>query len=87
MKLRIKPLHDLIIVQPDEAESVTKGGLIIPDSVKEKPQRGTIISVGGKTEEVKEMNKVLYKKFSGTEIEVDGKKYLIMSENDILAII
>lgn len=95
--MKIKPLADRVIVQPsDEAESKTAGGIIIPDTAKEKPQEGKIFAVGpGKVDDdgklikmnVKVGDKVLYSKYGGTEIKYDGKEYLIMSESDILAIL
>ena len=89
--LNIKPLADRVLVEPLEAETKTASGIIIPDSAKEKPQQGVVIAVGvGKKDEpmtVKVGDKVLYGKYSGNEISVDGKKYLIMHESDIFAII
>jgi chaperonin GroES len=93
--MNLTPLHDRVIVKPSAAEETTKGGLIIPDTAKEKPQRGEIIAVGpgkvtddGKTQPlgVKPGDSVLYGKYSGTEITVDGTDYLIMRESDIFAI-
>ncbi len=90
-KLNVKPLHDRVIVQADKAEEKTSGGIIIPDTAKEKPQRGTVMAAGpGKKDEpvtVKSGDKVLYGKYAGTEIQVDGGEYLIMRESDILAIV
>lgn len=87
----IKPLADRVLVEPAAAEQKTAAGIIIPDTAKEKPQRGTVVAVGtGKKDEpltVKTGDLVLYGKYSGTEINVDGKDYLIMRESDILAII
>ncbi|HIT97658.1 MAG TPA: co-chaperone GroES [Candidatus Merdimorpha stercoravium] len=89
--LNIKPLADRVLVEPLEAETKTASGIIIPDSAKEKPQQGVVLAVGaGKKDEpmtVKVGDKVLYGKYSGNEISVDGKKYLIMHESDIFAII
>jgi len=95
--LKIKPLADRVIVKPsDVSESKTAGGIIIPDTAKEKPQEGKIVAVGkGKLDEngkpikmeVKVGDKVLYSKYGGTEIEYEGEKYLIMSESDIHAIV
>jgi chaperonin GroES len=91
MGLNIKPLADRVIVKPADAEETTAGGIIIPDTAKEKPQRGTIMAVGpGKKDEpttVKEGDTVLYGKYSGTEISIDGSEYLIMRESDIFAVI
>jgi len=89
--INIKPLADRVLVEPAAAEEKTAGGIIIPDTAKEKPMKGTIIAVGnGKKDEpltVKAGNIVLYGKYSGTEITIDGKEYLIMRESDIYAII
>ena len=93
---RIQPLHDRVIVKPAEAEETTKGGIILPDTAKEKPMEGTIVAAGkGKvTEDGKELkmavnvgDKILYGKYSGTEVNVDGEEYLIMRESDIFGII
>jgi chaperonin GroES len=90
-KVNIKPLADRVIIEPASAEEKTTGGIIIPDTAKEKPQKGTIIAVGpGTTDQkmtVKVGNTVLYGKYSGTEISFEGKDYLIMKESDIYAII
>ena len=90
-KLSIKPLADRVVVQPAAAETKTKGGIIIPDTAKEKPQKGTIVAAGpGKKDEpvtVKIGDSDLYGKYSGTEISIDGQEYLIMSESDIFAIL
>lgn len=91
MSVNIKPLADRVLVEPAPAESKTASGLYIPDTAKEKPQRGTVVAIGtGKKDEpltVKEGDTVLYGKYSGTEIQVDGKDYLIMRESDIFAIL
>jgi chaperonin GroES len=90
-KLNVTPLHDRVIVKPAAAEEKTAGGIIIPDSAKEKPQRGTVVAAGaGKKDEpvtVKVGDTVLYGKYAGTEITIDGEELLIMRESDILAII
>lgn len=90
-ELSIKPLADRVVVEPAAAETKTASGIIIPDSAKEKPQEGVIVAVGaGKKDEpltVKVGDKVLYGKYSGTELKLNGKDYLIMRESDILAII
>jgi chaperonin GroES len=90
-KVNITPLHDRVIVKPAAAEEKTAGGIIIPDTAKEKPQRGIIIAAGpGKKDEpmsVKSGDTVLYGKYSGTEISLEGEDYLIMRESDILAVI
>lgn len=94
--MKIRPLADRVIVQRLEAESVTTGGIVLPDSAKEKPQRGKIISVGkGKVLEdgglskmqVKKGDSVLFASYAGTEVKIDGKEYLIMNESDIMAIV
>lgn len=91
MKLKVKPLADRVLVKPAEAEVKTKSGLIIPDTAKEKPQKGEIVAAGpGKKDEpmtVKVGDTVLYGKYSGTEINIEGDDYLIMKESDIFAII
>ena len=90
-KVNIKPLNDRVVIIPAEAEQVTSSGIIIPDTAKEKPQRGTVVAAGpGKKDEpitVKEGDVVLYGKYAGTEISIEGKDYLILRESDILAII
>jgi chaperonin GroES len=90
-KVNIKPLADRVLVEAAAAETKTAGGIIIPDTAKEKPQRGKVIAVGGgKKDEpmtVKVGDTVLYGKYSGTELTIDGKEYLIMKESDIYAII
>ena len=90
-KLNITPLHDRVIVKPAAAEEKTAGGIIIPDTAKEKPQRGIVLAAGpGKKDEpvtVKEGDTVLYGKYAGTEITIEGAEYLIMRESDILAIV
>lgn len=91
----IKPLSDRVVVKPEAAEEKTSSGLFIPDTAKEKPQRGTIVAVGpGRVENgtkiemsVKEGDKVLYGKYAGTEIVLEGDEYLIMRETDILGIV
>jgi chaperonin GroES len=90
-KLNITPLHDRVIVKPAAAEEKTAGGIIIPDTAKEKPQRGTVLAAGpGKKDEpvtVKPGDTILYGKYAGTEISIEGIDYLIMRESDILAIV
>ncbi|MBL7719785.1 MAG: co-chaperone GroES [Flavipsychrobacter sp.] len=87
----ITPLHDRVIVKPAAAEEKTASGIIIPDTAKEKPQRGTIVAAGpGKKDEpttVKQGDTVLYSKYAGTEISIEGEDYLIMRESDLLAIV
>ena len=91
MSLNIKPLADRVLIEPAEAETKTASGIIIPDNAKEKPQKGTIVAVGNdskdETPTVKVGDTVLYGKYAGTELKLDGKDYLIMRESDILAII
>jgi chaperonin GroES len=95
-KINLKPLADRVIIKPSEAEEKTKGGIILPDTAKEKPIEGTVVAVGpGKVSEdgkqvkleVKVGDKVLYGKYSGTEVVVEGEEYLIMRESDVFAII
>ncbi|MCK6640196.1 MAG: co-chaperone GroES [Bacteroidia bacterium] len=90
-KVKINPLADRVVIQAAAAEEKTAGGIIIPDTAKEKPQRGTVIAVGaGKKDEpmtVKVGDTVLYGKYAGTEIQIDGKDFLIMRESDIFAIV
>ncbi len=89
--MNIKPLADRVLIKPTPAEERTLSGIIIPDSAKEKPLRGTVLAAGNGTKDeemiVKEGDKVLYGKYAGTEIELEGEKYLIMRQSDILAII
>lgn len=94
--MNVKPLADRIILLPLEAEQKTAGGIIIPDAAKEKPQKGEIVAVGpGKVADngqkiemsLKKGDKVLYGKYSGTEVSIDGKDYLIMKESDVLAVL
>ena len=89
--MKLKPLADRVIVQPTAAEEVTASGIIIPDSAKEKPLRGTVLAVGCGTKDetmvLKEGDKVLYGKYAGTEIDLDGNKVLIMRQNEVLAVI
>ncbi len=91
MAEKIQPIADRVLVEAAPAEEKTAGGIIIPDTAKEKPQRGKVVAVGnGKKDEpmtVKAGQTILYGKYSGTEINLDGKDYLIMRESDILAII
>ncbi|MEI7499317.1 MAG: co-chaperone GroES [Bacteroidota bacterium] len=90
-KVKIKPLADRVLVKAAAAEDKTAGGIIIPDTAKEKPQKGTVIAVGpGKKDEpmtVKIGDSVLYGKYAGTEITIDSENYLIMRESDIVAVI
>lgn len=89
--INLQPLADRVLVEPMEAETKTASGIIIPDTAQEKPQQGTVVAVGsGKKDEpmtVKKGDKVLYGKYSGTEIKHEGKDYLIMRESDIFAIL
>jgi chaperonin GroES len=91
MSLKIKPLADRVLVEPMEAETKTASGIIIPDNAKEKPQRGTVVAAGKGTKDdpitVKVGDTVLYGKYGGTELKLEGKDYLMMRESDILAII
>ncbi len=89
--IKMKPLGTRVILEPLEAEEKTKGGIIIPDSAKEKPQSGKVVAVGNGSKdepmEVKVGDVVLYGKYAGTEISYENKDYLIMSQSDILAIV
>ena len=94
--MKIRPLHDRVIVQRIEQTETTKGGIIIPDSAKEKPQEGKVYAVGpgkrddqGKTHalDVKKGDKVLFGKYSGTEVKIEGEEYVILREDDILGVI
>ena len=82
----LKVLFDRVLVERVEAENKTAGGIIIPDTAKEKPIAGFVISVGDKVETLKAGDKILFSKFTGSEVKFDGKDYLIMKEADILAI-
>lgn len=89
--MNIKPLADRVLIEPAAAETKTIGGIIIPDTAKEKPLQGTIMAVGNGTKDeemvLKEGDHVLYGKYAGTEIEHEGKKYLIMRQSDVVAIL
>ena len=94
--MKIKPLQDRLVIKRLEEEEKTKGGIIIPDSAKEKPQEGRVVAIGdGKTLEsgqkapltVKPGDKILFGKYSGTEIKIDGEEHLILREDDVLAIV
>jgi chaperonin GroES len=94
--MKFRPLHDRVVVQRTESEEKTAGGIIIPDTAKEKPMQGTVIAVGSGTRDeqgkvhaldVKEGDTVLFGKWSGTEVKLDGADYLIMKESDIMGII
>ena len=91
MSVNFKPLADRVLVEPTAAETKTASGIIIPDTAKEKPQEGTVVAVGpGKKDEpttVKVGDKVLYGKYSGSELKLDGKDYLIVKESDLLGIL
>jgi chaperonin GroES len=94
--MNVKPMEDRVLLKPMEAETKTSGGIIIPDNAKEKPQKGEVVAVGpGKTTDkgqkiemtLKKGDKVLYGKYSGTEITIEGQEYLITRESDVLAVI
>ena len=91
INIMLKPLADRVVIEPKEAETKTASGIFIPDTAKEKPQQGKVVAAGpGKKDEpmeVKEGDEVLYGKYSGTEIELEGVKYLMMRQSDVLAII
>ena len=89
--MKLKPLADRVLISPAAAEEMTIGGIIIPDTAKEKPLQGTVVAVGeGKSDEemiLKTGDQVLYGKYAGTEIEFEGEKYLIMRQSDVVAVI
>jgi len=93
--MKLKPLGDRVIVLPKESEEITKSGIVIPDTAKEKPQEGKVIAVGqGRIEEGKRIpmdvevgDEIIYSKYGGTEVKIEGKEHLILKESDILAII
>ena len=89
--MNIRPLADRVLVEPTAAEETTLGGIIIPDSAKEKPLKGTVLAVGDGTKDdpmvLKKGDIILFGKYAGTEIEVEGTKYLMMRQNDVLAVI
>jgi chaperonin GroES len=96
MATKIRPLHDRVIVERVDAEDRSAGGIIIPDTAKEKPQEGKVIAVGkGKRKEdgalipmdVKEGDRILFAKYAGSEVKIDGKEYVIMREDDILGVL
>jgi len=96
MSMSLKPLGNRVVVEPEEQEEITAGGIVLPETAKEKPQKGTILSVGpGERDEdgkripmdVAPGNKVLFAKYAGTEIKVEGQKLLILKESDLLAIV
>ena len=89
--MNLKPLADRVLIKPTPAEEVTMSGIIIPDSAKEKPLRGTVLAVGNGTKDeemlLKEGDQVLFGKYAGSEIEYEGEKYLIMRQSDVFAVI
>ena len=94
--MEFRPLHDRVLIEPLEAEEKTAGGIIIPDTAKEKPMEGKVVAAGSGARaedgsvtpmDVKKGNRVLYGKWSGTEVKIDGKEYVIMKESDIMGII
>jgi chaperonin GroES len=89
--MKIQPLADRVLIEPAPAETKTVGGIIIPDTAKEKPLKGTIVAVGNGTKDeemiLKTGDEVLYGKYAGTELEIEGKKYLIMRQSDVVAIL
>ena len=91
MALKIKPLADRVLIEPMAAETKTASGIIIPDNAKEKPQKGKVVAVGNGTKDekmtVSKRDTVLYGKYAGTELKLEGQDYLIMRESDILAIV
>jgi chaperonin GroES len=96
MAMKLRPLADRLVVEPQEQEEVTASGIVLPETAKEKPQKGTVIAVGpgryGDEDErvpmdVKKGDVILFAKYAGTEIKIDDKKYLILKESDVLAIV
>jgi len=95
--MNLKPLHDNVVVKPDSQEEITKSGIVLPETIdKEKPEQGVVLAIGEgrildngqkKSMSVKKGDKVMFKKYSPDEIKIDGEDYLIMSENDIIAIV
>lgn len=89
--MNVKPLADRVLIEPAPAETKTVGGIIIPDTAKEKPLKGTVVAVGNGTKDedivLKEGDVVLYGKYAGTELEIEGKKYLIMRQSDVVAVL
>ena len=94
--MKLRPLHDRLLIRPLDAEEKTAGGIIIPDTAKEKPMEGEIVAAGSGTKgddgkvtplDVKKGDRVLYGKWSGTEVKIDGQEYLIMKESDIMGVI
>lgn len=87
----VRPLHDRVVVKPHERETMTSGGIIIPDTAKEKPLKGKVVAVGaGKKDEPMTVNvgdNVIFSKYGGTEVQIDGNEYIILKESEILAII
>jgi len=95
-KLKMRPLNDKILVRRVEAESKTKGGIVLPDTAKEKPKEGVVVSVGsgkllenGKRAEfqVKEKDRIIFSSYAGTEVKVEGEEFLVLSEDDVLAVV
>ncbi len=96
MSIKLKPLGNRVVIEPNEQEEITAGGIVLPETAKEKPQKGTVLSAGpGERDDdgkhvpldVKEGDTVLFAKYAGTEIKIEGKKLLIMRESDLLAIV
>jgi chaperonin GroES len=88
MAISLKPLGDRVVIEPIEQDSMTAGGIVLPDTAKEKPQEGTVLAVGPDVEaELAEGDRVMYAKYAGTEVKMDGKEVIILREDDILAIV
>jgi chaperonin GroES len=85
--MKLKPLKDRVLVKYAEEEERTKGGIYVPDTAKEKPQKGEVVAVGSEVKEVKKGNTVLFDKYSGSKVQVDDQDYLVIKEEDILAIV
>jgi chaperonin GroES len=88
MAISLKPLGDRVVIEPIEQDSMTAGGIVLPDTAKEKPQQGTVLAIGPDVEaELAKGDRVMYAKYAGTEVKTDGKEVIILSEDDILAIV
>ena len=85
--MSMKPLGDRVVLKQQEAEEKTKSGIILPDSAKEKPQAAVVVSVGPDVDQVKEGDKVIYSRYAGNDVELDGEKYIIVKQNDIHAVV
>ena len=88
MAISLKPLGDRVVIEPIEQDSMTAGGIVLPDTAKEKPQEGTVLAIGPDVEaELAEGDRAMYAKYAGTEVKMDGKEVIILREDDILAVV